>query len=259
MNIVTGYKGEAHVTAQQDRYINQSAFGLDSYVLPTGAQLAATIDSATQVTLADGGVSIQGCVAVIEYGESEALAIESGTTGMSRIDLICARYTKNSSTGVEDVSLVVITGESTTGTATAPAYTEGSIEAGDTLVDFPIYKVVIDGVAIDSVTMIASTVKTAEELNILAAIPAMQWHLFSTGTTTWAAGTTTTDITVPEGRTGYTRFVIGLRSTSRLVSARWALSGTTITLSVYNEASSSVTCTINGILAYLNADYLITT
>ena len=157
MNIVTGYIGEAHITSQQDRYVNQSSLGTGSYILPIGSKLAATIDSATQVTIADGGVSIQGCVAVIENGMSESLAIQSGTAGMTRKDLICARYTKDSS-GVESVNLVVITGTASSGTASDPAYTNGSIEAGDVLVDFPLYRVNVSGITIASVTKLAGEI-----------------------------------------------------------------------------------------------------
>jgi hypothetical protein len=163
MNIVTGYRGVPHVTSQQDRYINQSAYGLGSYVLPIGNQMSATIDSATQVTISDGGVSVQGCVGVIEYGQSESLAIESGTTGMQRHDLIVARYTKDTS-GVEDIQLVVLTGVPTTGTAEDPAYTDGSIAAGDTIVDFPIWRVNINGIAIESVTRVGSIGETLATL-----------------------------------------------------------------------------------------------
>jgi len=159
MNIVTGYRGVPHVTSQQDRYINQSAYGLGSYVLPIGSQLSATIDSATQITIADGGVSVQGCVAVIEYGQSESLAIESGTTGMQRYDLVVARYTKDTD-GIEDVQLAVITGVPTTGTPEAPSYADGSIAAGDTVVEFPIWRVAVDGIAIDSVTRVGSIGET---------------------------------------------------------------------------------------------------
>ena len=163
MNIVTGYRGVPHVTSQQDRYINQSAYGVDSYVLPIGSQLAASIDSATQITLADGGVSAEGCVAVIEYGQSESLAIESGTAGMDRHDLICARYTKDTS-GIEDVQLIVLTGVPTTGTAADPEYNAGSIAAGDTIVDFPIYRVIMDGIAIDSVVRVGAVSETIATL-----------------------------------------------------------------------------------------------
>lgn len=163
MNIVTGYKGAAHVTAQQDRFINQSAFGTATYFLPIGNRMTCTIDSATQVTIADGGVSLQGCVAVIETGQTEVLQIASGATGMERMDYICAVYTKNAS-GVEAVALEVKTGTPVAGTPSAPSYTSGSIEAGDTLVEVPIFQVNVDGLAISSVEKVVPDVSTAAQL-----------------------------------------------------------------------------------------------
>lgn len=45
MDIITGYTGSPHVTAEQDRDINIGIFGNESYVLQTGSQLAAEVSS----------------------------------------------------------------------------------------------------------------------------------------------------------------------------------------------------------------------
>lgn len=36
MELVTGRKGEAHVTSQQDRMLHQGVFGVEAYILNTG-------------------------------------------------------------------------------------------------------------------------------------------------------------------------------------------------------------------------------
>lgn len=256
MNIVTGYRGVPHITSQQDRFMKQAAYGVNSYVLPIGSKLSSTIDSATQITLADGGVSVQGCVGIIDYGQTEAIQIESGTVGMSRIDLICAEYTKDSN-GVEDLQLVVKTGIPTTGTPSDPDYTTGTIAAGDTVVDFPIYRVVLDGVAIDSVTLIAPISDTIETLMQKVAVTPAFWHLFSTGSRSWAVGDTSYSITIPDGMTGYSRFVIGMRSTNFNVEANWTVSGPTLNLVVRNKGTAAASATINGYVAYFNNTYMI--
>ena len=110
MNIITGYRGEAHITADQIRDQNQGCFGSGSYILDVGSKLAATAISATSVQLADGIISHQGCTASIPYGSTESVTIGNGTQGMLRIDLIVARYTKDAGTGVEDMELAVIQG-----------------------------------------------------------------------------------------------------------------------------------------------------
>ena len=108
MNIITGYKGTPHVTAQQDRDINSAIFTNGVYILNIGSKLAATIVSANEVTIADGLVIAQGCAAEIARGTSESMTIANGTLGQLRKDLIVLRYSKDASTGVEDMALAVI-------------------------------------------------------------------------------------------------------------------------------------------------------
>lgn len=118
MNIITGYRGEPHVSSQQERDVNIGIFGSGTYIVNLGSNMAATVISANEVQIADGLVIAEGCSAEIAKGMSESVTIENGTQGMQRIDLIVVRYTKNSSTAVEDMQLAVITG--TPATASPP-------------------------------------------------------------------------------------------------------------------------------------------
>lgn len=145
MKIVTGYTGTPHISSNDDQARNQGIFGTGNYVLNIGNKLKATLTNATTVTLSDGEGIMQGVHFRIEPGMTEAVSISPGTSGYNRIDLICARYTKEAGTGIEDVSLVVIEGTPTTSAASAPAYTEGDILAGDTLAEFPLWKVTLSG------------------------------------------------------------------------------------------------------------------
>ena len=164
MNIITGYRGEAHITSSQDRAGNQGSYGTGSYVLDVGNKLAATISSSTQVRIADGAICHQGCLANIDAGTYDAVTINNGAQGVNRIDLIVARYTKNSETSVESIDLVVIQGTSVSGTPSAPAYRTGNIQNGDSPVDMPLYQVRLTGVTLSSVTKVFNTVKTQAEL-----------------------------------------------------------------------------------------------
>lgn len=163
IKIVTGYTGEPHVTAQQDRYINQSFLGTGNCVLPIGNQLACTIVDATHVSIADGGVSIQGCVGIMDAGETETLVIHSGQTGYNRTDYVVARYDKWSN-GTETVCLMVKEGTPSAGTPSAPDYVTGSIEEGDDTVDAPLWKINVEGLTIASVERIAPVSQTAASL-----------------------------------------------------------------------------------------------
>ena len=162
MKIVTGYTGVPHITSQQDRDVNSGAYGEGSYILPVGNQFAATISSATRVTLASGAFSLQGCVGVLEYGSTQFMDIESGTVGENRNDLIVVRYKRDQN--AESLELAVITGTPSTGTAADPSYTSGIIAAGDNVVEFPLYRVKIEGVAIVAVERIASVIMSTSAL-----------------------------------------------------------------------------------------------
>lgn len=152
MNIITGYKGTPHVSAQQDRDINSAIFSSGVFILNIGSKMAATIVSANEVTIADGLVIAQGCAAEIARGTSESMSIDNGDQGMLRKDLIVLRYTKEASTGVEDMELAVIKGTPASSNPAVPSYTSGSITDGDTLVEFPIYTVNLSGITIQNVT-----------------------------------------------------------------------------------------------------------
>ena len=124
MNIITGYRGEAHITAQMDRNINRGIFGSDAYVVNlSGSHLSATIVSANEIRIGSGMIVAQGCMAEIPYGTTESLTIANGSQGMQRRDLIVVRYTRNTSTGVEDMSLIVKTGTPAASNPSTPAYT----------------------------------------------------------------------------------------------------------------------------------------
>ena len=153
MEIITGYKSEGHVTSQQDRLTNIGIFGSGTYIIGNvGSLMAASVISANEVQIADGLLIAEGCTAEIPRGTSESLAIENGSQGTKRKDLIVARYTRESGTKIESMELVVITGTAASSNPAAPSYNTGSITGGDTLVDFPLFMVNIDGITIESVT-----------------------------------------------------------------------------------------------------------
>lgn len=145
MNIVTGYTGTPHVTSNEAQALNQGIFGSDNYVLNIGNKFSATLVDANTITIEDGEGVMQGVQFRIAPGDTEDVNIESGTSGYNRIDLICARYTKNASTGAEAVNLVVIQGTPNASTPSTPSYNTGDILTGSTPVDYPLYKVTLTG------------------------------------------------------------------------------------------------------------------
>lgn len=166
MNIITGYRGEPHITSQQLRNTYIGIFGQTPRIIKgVGAELAAIIISANEIDIADGMVSCQGCTAEIPRGTVESMAIENGTQGMMRTDLIVVRYTKNSGTGVETMELAVIKGTPASSNPQRPSHTSGTISEGDTLVEFPLYDVNINGISVTSVTLIMDKTSVVNWIN----------------------------------------------------------------------------------------------
>ena len=129
MEIITGYRGEGHITSQQNRITNIGIFGNGTYIIGNvGSLMAASVISANEVQIADGLLIAEGCTAEIPRGTSESLA------------------------KIESMELVVITGTPASSNPAAQSYNTGSITGGDTLVDFPLFTVNIDGITIQSVT-----------------------------------------------------------------------------------------------------------
>lgn len=146
MNIVTGYTGSAHVTAAQAGAFNGAVCGLNNYVLSTGNKMSASMISNNTIRIYDGDLVINGRHATIPYGTWDELTIENGEAGKNRIDIVAAKYEKDASEGVEDISLVVIQGVSTASTPSAPDIPSGNVLEGDTPVYFPLYKITLSGI-----------------------------------------------------------------------------------------------------------------
>lgn len=168
MNIITGYRNDPHITSQQLRNTYIPIFGSDAKILDVGSKMAATVISANEVEIADGQLICEGCTAEIAHGTTESLTIDNGTQGKQRIDLIVARYTKNSGTGVEDMQLAVVKGTPAASNPAVPTYNTGTIADGDSPVDFPIYQVNIDGISITSVDALVDTVNISDAIGDLA-------------------------------------------------------------------------------------------
>lgn len=266
MNIITGYRGEPHITSDQDRAKNEGCFGTGMYILDVGDQLAAEVISANEIRIRDGVLCMNGCVANISEGAYDSCEISNGAQGMLRSDLIVARYTKDAGTNVEDISLVVIEGTPAASSPSDPSYNNGDIQQGDSPVDFPLYRVNINGISISSTTLLASKVRTQAETDTLlgstsisgigggtvtGAISALNSKTNFTRKSTNSAETTTAALTtawvdVPYPSSGtpiaITGYYINGNSTASIYNIRFAPSNVQVALR--NNASISTTYTI---------------
>lgn len=165
MDIITGYTGSPHVTAEQDRDINIGIFGNESYVLQTGSQLTAEVSSNNEIKVRDGVIMHQGCAASIKKNTYDSLTITNGSQGMKRVDLIVARYSRDPSINAESLTLKVIQGTPSENSPTVPGYTTGDIQSGDLVADMPLYQVILNGLNITEVKKLFSLQGSIAELS----------------------------------------------------------------------------------------------
>ena len=163
MQLNTGDTGRA-VSPAADGSLYSKIFGYGCYVLSGGNELKAEIQSNNLIKIYDGDLIMQGRHSYIPASDSDNVTINNGSQGMNRKDLIVARYTKDS-TGVEDVTLQVVQGTATSGTATAPGYTDGDILKGATAKDFPLYEVSLTGINITEIKKLFKVLGTNEDLS----------------------------------------------------------------------------------------------
>ena len=163
-HIVTGYAGKEHVTSADAGALNAGIVGSGNYVLKTGNQFAAEIVSNNLIKVKSGDLVNQGRHMRIDANDYEEVTIQNGAQSVKRNDLIVMRYKKDTSTLIETAEIVVIKGTAGS-TATDPTYTSGDVLAGATQDDFPLYRVSLNGLNIEKVTPLFSTVPNLNELN----------------------------------------------------------------------------------------------
>lgn len=147
--LITGYWGEPHVTAENDRGINAATFGVGRFVLPVGQQFKAEYIGNNTIRLYDGKLMDNGAAAGIPTGEYVDLLIPNAGQGMNRNDLIVFQYSQDASTLIERGEFVVIQGVETEGTATDPELTQGDLLSNETTFEqMPLWRVSVSGAAI---------------------------------------------------------------------------------------------------------------
>lgn len=150
IELVTGYQGKDHVTAEQWADFNRGIFG-EAAILPVGNRMETAIQTANQITVKDGVAVFDGRQVYIAYGENENIAIQSGTQGMQRRDIVVLEYKRNEESGVESVQFKVINGIPAASGAKDPSVQDMDIRTGVTVSQKPFCRVRLNGTAIEGV------------------------------------------------------------------------------------------------------------
>ena len=165
LHLVTGYAGQPHVSSADQASFVEAFLRGGQFVLDAGAKFAASIVTNNQVRVNDGEMMMQGRHVKLDPGSHVDLTIDNGAQGYLRHDLIVVRYTRNTETGVEECSLVVIKGTPAENNPADPEYTTGDINAGGALQhDFPLYRVKLSGLTLNSLTSVFAPEKSIFDL-----------------------------------------------------------------------------------------------
>ena len=149
--LITGYWGEPHVTAENDRGINAAMFGTGRFVLPVGDQFKAEYIGNNTIRMYDGKLMDNGAAAGIPAGEYVDLLIANAGQGMKRNDLIVFQYSQDASTMIESGTFVVVQGTETSGTAVDPVLTQSDLLTNKASFDqMALYRVSVSGTAISA-------------------------------------------------------------------------------------------------------------
>lgn len=158
MHLVTGFAGYEHVTSADQGLLNSYIFGDLEVVMERGNMFEASIISNNIIRVKDGDLLMQGRFARLNDDSYVELAIDNGTQGYFRNDLIVARYQKDVVTAVETMDLVVIKGENAESDPVDPAHVKGDIKFGkDFQNDIPLWRVSLDGLNVTGLTCLFST------------------------------------------------------------------------------------------------------
>ena len=154
--LITGYWGEPHVTAENDRGINAAMFGAGRFVLPVGEQFRAEYIGNNTIRMYDGKLIDNGAAAGIPAGEYVDLQIANAGQGKKRNDLIVFEYSQDASTLIESGRFIVLQGTETSGTATDPFLVEDDLLSGNAVLDqMALWRVSVSGATISAPTRVA--------------------------------------------------------------------------------------------------------
>lgn len=155
LRLVTGKTGE-NVTAAQDAALYAGLAGLGTSILPIGEKMRASKISNNSVRVYDGCVIDQGRLYMIDPNTYQDFTIDSGNQGVTRYDIIGLQYTK-SGTGDESVSTFVKKNAGENGTVT-----RNSLWDGASTTQVGLYRVKLNGLAIESITPMCKTLTNAD-------------------------------------------------------------------------------------------------
>lgn len=163
--LITGYWGEPHVTAENDRGFNAAVFGAGKFVLSVGEMFRAEYIGNNTVRMYDGKLLDGGALAGISAGKYIDFLIPEAGQGMNRNDLIIFEYSQDSSTLVESGVFRVLSGTETSGTAVDPVLHEEDLLSDEATLDqMALLRVSVSGAVISDPEIVFTTKYAGERI-----------------------------------------------------------------------------------------------
>lgn len=136
------------VSAKDDAFLYHMISGKNG-VFNYGNKMDFQTVSANLIRIKDGMAQIQGRNYIIYPSETVDVAVESGTQGNKRNDIIVIEFTKTSSN--ETMEIKCIKGNPSTGNATDPQIVQQDTLSSGTKYQLPLYRVKLNGINVDGV------------------------------------------------------------------------------------------------------------
>lgn len=162
VELITGFAGTPHIGSDDIGAFQAGIVGPGDYALTTGNQLKATMSNANTIAVQSGDAVLNG--RHVHLTGTTTATVQSGTQGQKRNDLAVLRYSKNTTTGVETCSLVVLKGTPATGTPADPAHNTGSILDGVATADMPLYRIPLDGITVGTLVPLFNVLKPMKDV-----------------------------------------------------------------------------------------------
>lgn len=127
-----------------------------------GSCLAVEKQGTNSIAIKDGVVSVMGRYAIIDPSDDEILTLEMNQTGYNRNDLVVAEF--NSNGGDESISLKILKGTATTGTAADPVLTMNDLTQGGTIRQVALHRIKWNGTSIETIERYAPVLPNLDTL-----------------------------------------------------------------------------------------------
>lgn len=136
------------IYAKDDARFYYSLIGAEG-VHNIGNCFAAEKQGTNSIVIKDGVVSVMGRYAIIDPSDDEILTLEMNQTGYNRNDLVVVEFNANS--GDESITLKVLKGIATTGTATDPVLIKNDLTQGGTIRQVPLHRIKWKGTSVETI------------------------------------------------------------------------------------------------------------